>query len=196
MISESHSDWNRCPERSSLRAGDVDVRLGRHPDVADGVRALELPEPVLVGDALGVTEVLHDLERLPEREHLAPGHVLEVVRQPLQVAVVAQRRPEGVLGVELDVHDLGAQLAHARLDLGPVALEALGELEVTRVVGVGQREAHEHEVRRGPVEGVPGRVGTAVLHGLEHPRHVGTERTPAVAVPVDDSCDSAHSGAS
>ena len=38
------------------------------------------------------------------------------------------------------------------------------EVEVARVVRVGEREAHEHEIRRRPVQGVAGRVRPAVLH--------------------------------
>ena len=45
-------------------------------------------EAVLLRDGLGVAQVLHDLERVPERQHLAAGDVLEVVGQALQVAVV------------------------------------------------------------------------------------------------------------
>ena len=100
MISESHSDWKRWPaaleaalplevvrelsvvddgdvrERVRpvrMRAGDVDVGLGRHPHVADRVRAVESLQAVVAGDGLGVAEVLDDLERVAEREHLASG---------------------------------------------------------------------------------------------------------------------------
>ena len=59
-----------------VRARDVDVGLGRHADVADRVRALEV-EPVLLGDLLAVAEVLDDLERAAEREHLGVGDVLD-----------------------------------------------------------------------------------------------------------------------
>ena len=106
MISESHSDWKRWPLRSrrrlpvevvrelavvhdrdvgervrpvGVRARDVDVGLGRHAHVADGVRALEGLQLVLVGDLLGVAQVLDDLERVADREHLGLGHVLDVV---------------------------------------------------------------------------------------------------------------------
>jgi len=74
MISESHSDWNLWPLRSSdrdvgervgpvrVRAGDVDVGLSRHAHVADRVRPGEATEVVLVGHLLRVAEVLDDLE--------------------------------------------------------------------------------------------------------------------------------------
>ena len=62
----------------------------------------------------------------PSERTSAAGHVLEVVGELLQVAVVVQHGAAGVVGLVLDRLDLGAQLAHARLDLGPVALQPLG----------------------------------------------------------------------
>ena len=47
-----------------VRARDVDVGLGRHAHVADGVGAREVVEVVLLGRPLGVAEVLDDLERV------------------------------------------------------------------------------------------------------------------------------------
>jgi len=41
-----------------MRARDVDVGLGRHAHVADGVGALEGVQLVLVGDGLGIAQVL------------------------------------------------------------------------------------------------------------------------------------------
>ena len=217
MISESHSDWNRWPgplqpplplevvrelavvhdgdvgERVGpvgVGARDVDVRLGRHAHVADGVGAGEVGQVVLVRHRLGVAQVLHDLERVAQRQHLAAGHVLEVVGELLQVAGIGQHRPQRVVGLVLDRLDRCAQLAHARLDLGPVALEPFGELEVARVVGVGQLVPDEDRLRCRPEEGVAGRVGAAVLHRLEHAGHVTADVLRAV--PIDDSCNSAH----
>ena len=158
--------------------------------MTDRVRAPDLLQVVLAGDLLGITEVLDDLERVPEREHLGALDVLDVVGDRLQAAVVAELDAEGVLGVDVDLVDRRPGLGEARLDLAPVALEPLGEAEVAHVVGVGQLAPH-HDVRRRPVvERVPGRVRAAVLHGLEHRGHV--EPDVVLAVPVDDSCDSTH----
>ena len=44
-------------------------------------------ELVVRGDGLGVSEVLDDLERAPERENLGVAHVLDVVGELLEVAV-------------------------------------------------------------------------------------------------------------
>ena len=65
----------------------------------------ELVEAVLLGDGLGVAEVLDDLERAAEREHLGVGDVLDEVGEQLQVAVVLERDAEGVLGLLLDLVD-------------------------------------------------------------------------------------------
>ena len=111
MISESHSDWKRCPAPLvvvrelavvhdgdvgegicpvRMGVGDVDVGLGRHPRVADRVRPHERVELVVGRDRLGVAEVLDDLERAAEREHLGVAHVLDVVGELLEVAVEAE----------------------------------------------------------------------------------------------------------
>ena len=71
-----------------------------------------------------------------------------------------------------------------------VAVEPVGELEVTRRVRVGQLVAHDQLVVVRPVERVAGRVRAAVLHGLEHPGHVAPDLVGAVL--VDDPRNSAH----
>ena len=119
-------------------AGDVDVGLGRHAHVADGVRAREDVEVVLLRHRLGVAEVLDDLERVPEREHLGAGHVLDVVDEPLQVAVVLEGDAVGVLGLAVEHVDRGAELPQPRARPRPVALEPVEEVEVARVVRVGE----------------------------------------------------------
>ena len=186
MISESHSDWNRSPLKLQpalplevvgelpvvhdgdvgerirpvrVGAGDVHVGLGRHPDVADRVGALEPAELVQIGHLLRVAEVLHDLQRMAEREHLAPGHVLQVVGQRLHVAVVADHRSVGVLGLALHPVDRGADLVQPSLDLLTGALQALLEVEVPRVVRVGQLEPDHHELLGLSVQRVPRESG-------------------------------------
>jgi hypothetical protein len=174
-------------------AGDVDVGLGRHADVADRVRAGEALEVVLLGDLLGVAEVLDDLQRVAEREHLGVPDVLDPVGELLQVPV-GEREGDavGVLRLLLDVVDVGAERPQAPDDLVLVPVEAVGELEVAGRVRIGELVAHDQLVVVRPVERVPRRVGAAVLHGLEHPGHVAPDLMGAV--PVDDPCNSAHFG--
>ena len=215
MISESHSDWKRWPgaleaalplevvrqlpvvhdgdvgERvRPVRVGarDVDVGLGRHPDVTDRVRAGEVVQVVAARHRLRVAEVLDDLERVAEREHLDVGHVLDEVGEPLEVARVLERDAEGVLGLLLELVDPRAERVQAALDLGAMAAQPVLVLEVARRVRVGELVPHDHEVRRLAVERVARRVGAAVLHRLEHPGHLDPDRM--LTVLVDDSCDS------
>ena len=173
-----------------MGARDVDVGLGRHADVPDRVRAGEVVQVVAAGDRLRVAEVLDDLERVAEREHLDVGHVLDEVGEPLQVAVVGHRDAEGVLGLLLEILHVRAERCQPALHLGTVSSQPVLVLEVARRVRVGELVPHDHEVRRLTVEGVAGRVGPAVLHRLEHPRHLGPDRV--LAVLVDDPSDSAH----
>ena len=217
MISESHSDWKRCPERCSRRrqswklvelpvvddgdvgegvgpvgvgVGDVDVGLGRHPRVADRVGAGVAAEPVGGGDGVGVAEVLDDLQRVPEREHLGVADPLDRVHQRLQVPVEAEadrHRPRG----PLDRGDLGTGGAQTGLDLAPLALDPLGEVGIV-LARLAQLDVHDVGVGRAPVEGESGRVGPAVLHRLEHRGHVAADLMFAVAVAVDDPGDPAH----
>src|SRR5581483_4193922 len=129
-----------------------------------------------------------------ERKHLAAGHVLEVVGEGLQVAVVAEPRAEGVLVVAVELPDLRAEVPEARLDLAPLAGEPLVELEVALVVRVGELVAEkEVAVLARVVERVPGRVRPPVLHRLQHPRDLVADGVLR-AVAVDDSGDPAHQG--
>src|SRR5436190_23487346 len=73
-------------------------------------------------------------------------------------------------------------------------LEPPLEVEVARVVRIGERVAHDHELLRGAVERIARGVGAAMLHGLEHPRHVVPNRVGSPVVAIDDSCDPAHQG--
>ena len=78
-------------------ARDVDVGLGRHAHVPDRMGAVEAVEGVLPADGLRVSQVLDDLERMPEGQHLGVGHVLDEVGEQLEVAVVVERDPVGVV---------------------------------------------------------------------------------------------------
>ena len=53
--------------------------------------------------------------------------------------------------------------------------DAVAELEVARVVCVGERVPHDEERGVRTEQRVPGRVGAAVLHRLEHQRHVAPD---------------------
>jgi hypothetical protein len=181
------AEWIR-PVR--MGAGDVDIGLRRHPDMPDGVRAAEPGQVVLARDLLGVAQVLDDLQGMPQRQDLAPRDVLQVVRERLQVPVVPDRRAVRVLRLALHAVDVSADLRQPRLDFQAVTLKPLAEFEVAVVVRVGQLEPDDHVVGGRPVQRVPGRVGAAVLHGLQHPGHLGPD--VAVTVPVDDAGDPAH----
>ena len=93
-------------------------------------------------------------------ESLGVGNVLDPVGELFQVAV---RKREGdavgVLGLLLDVVDVGVQRLEAPDHLVLVPVEAVGELEVARRVRVGQLVAHDELVVVRPVEREPGRVG-------------------------------------
>ncbi len=150
-------------------------------------------EAVLLVDGLRVAEVLDDLERATEREHLRLGDVLDEVGEQLEVAVVGERDAERIRRLLLDLVDLGAERGEPRLDLDAMPAEPVRELEVARRVRVRELVAHDEvAVLRAPVERVPRRVGAAVLHRLEHPRHLVPDRVLR-PVAVDDPCDAAHS---
>jgi hypothetical protein len=116
---------------------------GRHPHVPDRVRAGHAVELVLGRDRLGVAEVLDDLQRVPEREHLGAAHVLDPVGERLEVAVVGEVRLEGVLASRPRPRARRAERAQAPLDLRLVAPHAVVEVEVARRVRVGQLDAHD-----------------------------------------------------
>ena len=129
---------------------------------------------------------------MPEREHLGAGHVLDEVGERLQIAVVGERDAVRVVGLLDDVVHVRAVAREPLLDEPLVVADAVAELEVARVVRVGERVAHHEERGVRPVERVPGRVGPAVLHRLEHRRHVAADVARAVPVAVDDPRDPAH----
>jgi len=100
-----------------------------------------------------------------EREDLRVRHVLDPVGELLEVPVrECERDAVGVLGLLLDVVDLGVHGLQAPDHLILVAIEAVGELEIARRVRVSQLVAHDQLVVVRPVERVPGRVRAAVLH--------------------------------
>jgi hypothetical protein len=90
-----------------MGARDVDVGFGRHPHVADRMRAAEVVELVLGADRVRIAEVLDDLERAADREHLRVGDVFDPVGQILEVAVVGERHAVRVLGLLLVLADVG-----------------------------------------------------------------------------------------
>ncbi len=218
MISESHSDWKRWPARVRrlpplvevgelpvvddcdvrerigpvrVGVGDVHVRFGRHPRVTDRVGAPELPQPVPVRDRLGVTEVLDDLERAPEGEHLGVAHPLDRIGELLQVAVEPEDERHRARRL-LDLLDPGPGGAHARLDLAPLPLHP--PFEVGIVLG-RLAQLHVHYVRPAPapaVEREAGRVRPPMLHRLQHAGHVAPDLLLPSAVPVDDPRYPAH----
>ena len=185
-----HRDVGERIRPVRMGARDVHVGLRRHPRVADRVRALEPAQLVQLGDLLRIAQVLHDLERVAEREDLAPGHVLQVVRQRLQVALVPDLRAIGVLRLALDAIDGRADLVQPGLDLLAMPIEPFLEVEPSRVVGVRELEPDHDEVALRTEQRESGRVRPAMLHRLQHPGHLGPD--VRVPVPVDDACDPAH----
>ena len=177
-----------------MRARDVDVGLRRHPDVADRVRAADLLEPVLARDRLRVAEVLDDFERVAERENLTVGDVLDEVGERLQLAVIVQRDAERVVRLLLDVLHLRAEPQQSLLDQRAMPAQTIVEFEVPRRVRVGELEPHDDQIVRLSVERVAGGVGAAMLHRLEHPRHVESDVVLSAVLAVDDPRDPAHQG--
>ena len=152
----------------------------------------ELAEPVLVGDGLGVAEVLDDLQRAPEREHLGVPDPLDGVGQRLQVAVEAEDDRHRARRV-LDVLDPAPAARMRASTWSRWRLHAL--LEVGVVVGrLAQLHVHDEAVGVAAVERVAGRVRAPVLHRLEHRGHVAPHLALATAVAVDDPGDPAHAG--
>ena len=112
--------------------GDVDVGLGRHPHVPDPVAADVAVELVGAADGLGVAEVLDDLQRVPQRQHLDAADRLDVVGQRLEVAVVVERRRDRVLVDLLDRRTCAPARA-PRLDLAAAAAQPVGDSGSTGV---------------------------------------------------------------
>src|SRR6185436_1891948 len=89
-----------------------------------------------------------------------------------------------------------AEVGEPGLDLAPLAGEPLDELEVARVVRVGELVAQDQlavavPVRVPVVERIARGVRPPVLHRLQHPGHVDADVVIG-PVPVDDPCDPAH----
>ena len=148
--------------------------------------------PYVLVDGLRVAEVLHDLEGAAEREHLGLGDVLDEVGEELQVAVVLERDPERVRRLLLDVEVPAAERGEPRLHLGAMPAQPILEVEVTRRVRVRELVAHDEvAVLRVAVQRVARRIRPAVLHRLEHPRHLVADGVLR-PVPVDDPRNSAH----
>ena len=159
----------------------------------DAVGALEVAQLVLLVHRLRVAEVLDDLQRVAQREHLAAVDVLQVVGQRLEVTAVPNGGPEGVAtGLGLDGGQVRADLGQAGLDLGPIALQLLVHSEATDLVRLSQHEPYDDQVVGRAVHGVTGGVGTPVLHGLEHRGQFGADVGRTVA--MDDAGDAAHRG--
>ena len=72
-----------------MRRADIDVGLGRHAGMADAVRALEGAEPVLLGDLGRVAEILDQLKRAAERQHLGAVDLLDLGGKAPRVAGIA-----------------------------------------------------------------------------------------------------------
>ena len=50
-----------------MGGADIDIRLGRHSSVTDGMRSLEANQPVLVGYSVGVAEIFDQFECMAYR---------------------------------------------------------------------------------------------------------------------------------
>src|SRR6202012_3415418 len=80
----------------------------------------------------------------------------------------------------------------ARLDVTPATPHVVGEDEVAGRRRLREVDAPHQLVPGGGIQRIAGRVRAAVLHRLQHAGHVAADAMGAVAVLVDDSCDSAH----
>ncbi len=69
-----------------MRRADVDVRSWSPCVCGRGRAAPEAVELVLIGDGLGVAEVLHQLEAVADREQLDRLDVLEIIDELLQLS--------------------------------------------------------------------------------------------------------------
>jgi hypothetical protein len=143
----------------------------------DRVRPVNFARPYCSWDGLGVAEVLHDLERSAQREHLRFGDVLDEVGEQLQVAVVCERDAKCVGRLLLGLLVPRAEGGQSGLDLDPVPPQAVLEVKVTRRVRVRELVAHDEVAVLGaPVQRVVRGVRAAVLHRLQHPRHLVADR--------------------
>ena len=127
---------------------------------------------------------------MAQGQHLAPGHVLHVVGQRLELAAVPERDPVGVLLVAVHHVDHGPDLGQPVLDLVAVPFQPFAPAEPPGLVRVGQLDPHDEQVAGRAVEGEAAGIGAAVLHGLKHPGHLGAY--VARPVTMDDARDTAH----
>ena len=175
-----------------MRRADIDIRLRRHAGMADAVRAPEAAEPVLLRHLGGVAEILDQLERAAEGQHLRALDLLDVRGEPPRVAGIAQAITEGIGRGFGDLDGLGADLGEHPVDLGLPLPDLLADVVVLgHVLLLGELEAHDIFVgRRRPIDGEARGVGTAMLEALQHRRHLLADAGRAVT--VDEAGNSAH----
>ena len=65
-----------------MRRADIDVGLGGHAGMADAVRAAKRAKPVLLRDLSGVAQILDQLERRAEGQHLGALDLLDLGGEP------------------------------------------------------------------------------------------------------------------
>ena len=112
--------------------------------MADAVRALEGAEPVLIGDLGRVPEILDQLERAAEREHLCALDLLDLGGEAARVAGIAQPIAEGVGRGLRDLDGLGAKLGQAVVDLALPLPDLLADMMVLgQVLGFGELQPHD-----------------------------------------------------
>ena len=178
-----------------VRRTDVDIGFGRHPRVADGVRALEVRKRILAADGSGVAQILDQLERLADREDLGALDILDVVDQPPELALVAEEVAKRVLGRLVPLQHLRAHLLEPVIDpASPLADLMVDVKPLPAVLLLGDLEAHDvglGVVVSLPVEGKAGRVRTAMPERLQHRGHLLADR--ALLAAIDQPCNSAHS---
>ena len=160
--------------------------------MADRVRADEAAQRVLLCDAVGIAEILDELEPVADGQDLGAVHVLDVIREPAAVPVIGDTQAEGVFRRRALLGDLGSKLGEAPLNLAAALFhlavngEALGHF-----VLFGHLEAYDQLLAVGlAVEGVTGGVGPAVFQGLQHRGHLLTHIAGPAA--MNQSRNSAH----
>ena len=175
-----------------MRRADIDVGLGRHPGVPECVRADEALQAVLAGDLRRVAQVLDQLQAEADRQDLRAVDVLDVVGQASPVALERDPVAERVLGRAFGLQDVRAQLGQPAVDLGAALLDLMVDVEAFRHLGpLGELEADDQLLAVRPaVQRIAGRVGPAVLHGLEHCGHFLTDVAGCAA--MNQSRDSTH----
>ena len=175
-----------------VRRLDVDIRLGRHPRVADAVRALELVQAVLVRHHRGIAQVLDQLEPVAEGQDLDTVGLLDPLGQLAGVVDIAQHVAQGVLGrrvLRLHGDIVFRQDLVDRSD--PVGDQLVNAMAARPVLGLGDLEAHDELAFLGlAIDRVTGAVRAAMFEGLQHRGHFRPD-VCALAL-VDQSSNSAH----